>query len=204
MNARPAPHLMGGCRSGGFTLPELLVTMVTMVVVMGALMANYLYGLKMVEFTKPKLGASDEARNAISLLVQEIRSAFLIRIGEGSLATFKEVDPNTPQVGSAIQIYPTTNLTNFVRYYWDPADRKLKRTSDGLASVFVVANSVSNQLVFTAEDFSGRVLTNNYNNRVVGLTLQFYQIQYPIVPVGEGNYYDYYQLRTKITRRTIL
>ena len=54
------------------------------------------------------------------------------------------------------------------------------------------------------EDFAGNILTNNQNNRIIGLKLEFYQIQYPKMPVGPGQYYDYYQLHTRITRRTIL
>ena len=191
-------------RQSAFTLPEVMVAMVALVMILGAMIASYVYGLRMVEFTKPKLSASDEARRAISLLIHEIRSAHIVRIGNGGLNSFTEVGPNSAQTGSAIQIQPTTNTADFVRYFWDSGDRKLKRTVDGATAVQVVANSVSNQMVFTAEDFAGRTLTNNYNNRVIGLTLQFYQIQYPVMPIGPGNYYDFYQLRTKIARRTIL
>jgi hypothetical protein len=66
-----------------------------------------------------------------------------------------------------------------------------------------VAHAISNQIVFTAEDYAGRILTNNENNRVIGLSLQFYQLQYPAIPIGPGNHFDYYQLRTKITRRAL-
>ena len=187
-----------------FTLAEILVTMVTLFIVLGAMLSSYLYGLRMVEFIKPKLGASDEARQALSLLAHEVRSAHIVRIGNGDLSSFTEVPPNTLQEGSAIHIQPTTNTADFVRYFWDANDRKLKRTVDGMNAVQVIANSVSNQMVFTAEDCAGRILTNNYNNRVIGLTLQFYQIQFPIMAIGPGNYYDFYQLRTKVTRRTIL
>jgi hypothetical protein len=79
----------------------------------------------------------------------------------------------------------------------------LKRTTNGSTAVSIVANSITNQLVFTAENFKGQVLTDNENNRVIGLTLQFYQIAYPIVQIGPGSYYDFYQLRTKITRRAL-
>jgi len=34
------------------------------------------------------------------------------------------------------------------------------------------------------------------------MKLQFFQIQYPIIRIGPGNYYDFYQLSTKITKRT--
>ena len=149
------------------------------------------------------MGASGEARAAISKLISEVRSAKLLRIGDGSLTNFQEVPVDTLQSGSAIQIYPTTETNNFVRYYWDSVQRKLKRTTNGATFVSVVANSISNQLVFTAEDYRGTVLTNNENNRVIGLTLQFYQLEYPTVSIGPGSLYDFYQLRTKITRRTL-
>jgi hypothetical protein len=47
------------------------------------------------------------------------------------------------------------------------------------------------------------VLTNNFNNRVIGVTLEFFQLQNPTVPIGPGSVFDYYRLRTKITRRAI-
>ena len=79
----------------------------------------------------------------------------------------------------------------------------MARTTNGQTFVFIVANSISNQLVFTSEDYSGTVLTNNENNRVIAVTLQFFQLQYPTIRIGPGSIYDFYQLRTKITRRTV-
>ena len=191
-------------RQAGFTLVEMLVTMVTTVMVMGAVMAAYIYGLKMLQFTKPKLGASDEARQAISMLTDEIRASRVVKIGSGDVSTFTEVSPFTAQLGSALQLYPTTNYNQFIRYFWDRADQKLKRTTNGMTSTYVVANSVSNEFVFRAEDHLGNLMSNNFNNRVIAMDLKFYQIQYPITPVGPGNYYDFYQLRCKFTRRTLL
>lgn len=193
-------------RQTGFTLVETMITMVTMMIVIGGAMAAYIYGLRIVQFTKPKLGASDEARQAISLLTDEIRSARSIKIGSGNIASFTEVSPFTLQVGSALQVYPSTNTSQFIRYFWDQGDGKLKRTTNGMTSTYVVANSISNQAVsvFTAEDYNGTILTNNYNNRIIAMTLQFYQIQYPVMQVGPGYYYDFYQLRAKFTRRTLL
>jgi type II secretory pathway pseudopilin PulG len=185
-------------RRKGFTISEFMVATVVVMMVLGGVMGTYLYGLRTVEFVKPKLDASEEGRKAISLLLHEVRSAHLLRIGNGSLSTFVEVPPNTLQQGSAIEINPTTNQNDFVRYFWDAGDERLKRTTDGATATQVIANSVTNRLVFTAEDFSGRVLTNNFNNRVIGLTLQFSKSQ------GLGTLRDSYQLRTKITRRTIL
>ena len=191
-------------RRAGFTLVEMLITVVTVVMIVGAIMSAYIYGMKMLQFTKPKLGASDEARQAISLLTDEIRSSRVVKIGSGSVSSFTEVSPFTAQLGSALQLYPSTNYNQFIRYFWDSTDQKLKRTTNGMTSTYVVANSVSNELVFRAEDHLGNLLSNNFNNRVIAMDLRFYQIQYPITPVGPGNYYDFYQLRCKFTRRTLL
>lgn len=200
---RARPGCSAGARNCGYTITELMVTMAIVLLVMGAVLSAHVFGMRLFEITKAKLGASDEARAAVSSMISEIRSAKLIRIGDGSLSNFTEVGVNTLQKGSAVQIYGSTNLNSFVRYFWDAADRKLKRTTDAATYVSVVANSISNDLVFTAEDYNGVVLTNNENNRVIGLTLQFFQLQYPSVSIGPGSYYDFYQLRTKITRRTL-
>jgi hypothetical protein len=180
------------------------VTMGLFIFVIAGVISSHMFCLRLFQVIKPKLTASDEARATVAKLTEEIRTANNIRIGSGTLSSFAEVSANAPQIGSAIQIYPSTNTNTFVRYYWDASDSKLKRSTNGASSAWVVANSVSNQLVFTCEDFAGNVLTNNSNNRVIGLNLQFYQIQYPAVTVGPGGTYDFYQLRTKITRRTLL
>lgn len=203
----PAPEARGRTRSSlrqGFTLIETMMTMAIFLLVISGILTSYMYGLRMFEYTKPKLSASDEARTAVSLLLNEIRAANIIRIGNGNLNSFTEVGSNASQAGSAIQIYPTSDTNSFVRYFWDSSVNQLKRATNGATKVSILAQNVTNQFVFTAEDFLGNILTNNVNNRVIGVTLQFSQIQYPIMAVGPGNFYDFYQLRTKITRRTLL
>lgn len=187
----------------GFTLPEIMITAALAVLLMGGMLAAQFFGMRMYEISKIKLGASDESRKAVSLLIAEIRSAKIVRVGNGALSTFSEVAVNLPQKGNAIQVYSSINTNTFIRYYLDATDKKLKRTTNGAAAASVVANAISNNVVFTAEDFSGLVLTNNENNRVIGLALEFYQLEYPAVNIGPGNLYDFYQLRTKITRRAL-
>jgi len=182
----------------------MMVSMSLLGLVLMGMIASQLYGMRMLQVTSPKLGSSDEARIAVSKLVEDIRSAKLIRIGTGSLSSFTEFAVDQAQQGNSIQVYPTVSTNQWTRYYWDFADQKLKRTTNGATSVLVVANSVSNSLVFTSEDYAGNILTNNHNNRVIGLKLEFYQIQYPKMSVGPGQYYDYYQLHTRITRRTLM
>jgi prepilin-type N-terminal cleavage/methylation domain-containing protein len=189
------------CRA--FTFAELLVVSALLSVVVAGVIAAHMTGLRMMEITKAKLGANDEARQGISRLIEEIRTAKVVKIGSGNLNSFTEVAPNTQQLGSAVQIYPTLQTNLFVRYFWDESSRELRRTTNGASAASIIAHSITNRVIFTAEDFKGTVLKNNENNRVIGLTLQFYQIQYPVVRIGPGYHYDFYQLRTRITRRAL-
>ena len=56
---------------------------------------------------------------------------------------------------------------------------------------------------FQAEDYNQNVLTNYQNNPVIKVTMQFYKWEYPIGYVGgvAVNAYDFYFLRTRISRR---
>lgn len=192
-----------------FTLPEMMVTAAIFMLLMGGLIYCYIFGLHLHQITRVKLGASDEARNSIIHLTDEIRSATRIKIGNGNLTSFTEVKTNGLQVGNAIQIYPTSATNNWIRYFYDTNTSstnysKLIRSTNGVNFSLVIAHSITNTApLFSAEDSWGNPLTNNQNNRVIGMTLHFSQIEYPIVKVGPGNHYDSYQLRTRITRRRL-
>lgn len=204
MKPSRAPSGKGRQRQRGMTLPEIMVTAAIFFVVLAGILTIHLAGLRMNEFARSKMGASDEARAAISRMIGEIRGAGAIRIGNGDETAFVEVAHGEAQVGNAIEVYATKGVTNdWVRYFWDLDDRRLKRTENGSPAVLVVASSIRNEQVFTSEDFQGNILTNNHNNRVIGVSLEFFQLQNPTVPIGPGSLFDYYQLRTKITRRAI-
>jgi hypothetical protein len=195
------PQLRKRRNAAAFTIPEFLITSTIVVFIMGAVIACHLVGLRMFEMTKAKLGASDDARRAISSMITEIRSAKIVRVGEGDVNAFKEIGLNTPHIGSAIQVYPSTDTNVWIRYFWDGSDQKLKRATNGSVTPTLIASAVSNQMVFSAEDYTGTPLINNAQDYVIGLNLQFFQLQYPRVSIGPGNYYDYYQLQTRITPR---
>jgi prepilin-type N-terminal cleavage/methylation domain-containing protein len=193
----------GHARSGGYTLTEIMVASALFsLVILGSVGAN-IFGLRLYGITKAKLGASDEAREAVSRLVNEVRSAKIVRVGNGSMSGFTNIPMGQSQAGNALQIFPTTNTSSFIRYFWDPGDQRFKRTVNGMASSIVVANHISNRIVFRAEDHRGNVLTSSQNNRVVNLKLEFFQLQYPNVDIGPGGLFDYYKMETRITRRTL-
>src|SRR5438046_7032582 len=102
-----------------FTLVEVMVAMSIMLMALVGVLAVQFFGMKLFELTKSKLGASDEARKAIDLLCTEIRSAKIIKIGNGGLGptNFAECADTTPQQRRPIQLYPHTNAKPFDRYY---------------------------------------------------------------------------------------
>lgn len=186
-----------------FTLAEIQVSMAVIMLVIGGVISSHVFGLKLNEATRAKVSASDAARNAIARLVTDVRSAKMIQIGSGSFAAFTPVADGSIQRGSAIRVYPTTNVSSYTVYYRDSTDSCLKRADTAATTPKKVAEFLTNTVVFTSENFGGTILTDNENNRVIGVDLQFYQIRYPITTVGPGGYFDYYQVRTKITRRVL-
>ena len=191
------------CGRAAFTLVEIQVSMAIIMLVIGGVISSHVFGLKLNEATRAKLSASDAARNAIGKLVNDIRSAKTIEIGSGSFSAFVAVTNGLAQQGSALKIFPTTNTASYIVYYRDSSDSKLKRAATGATTPKTIAEYLTNTVVFTSENYAGTILTDNQNNRVIGVNMQFYQIQYPITTIGQGGLFDYYQVRTKLTRRTL-
>jgi Tfp pilus assembly protein PilW len=190
-------------RRAAFTLIEIMVTSMIALVIVGALMSSYMYGMRMFEVVKPKLATSDQARHTISKMITEVRSAGSIQIGTGSEGQFTPAASlNTRQQGNAIQIFPNVETTNtFIRYFRDDSDDTLRRISNLDTESTVMARDVTNAIPFTSEDFAGNVHMSRQSNRVIGLFLEFSSLPYTTGKAGPGALYDHYQLRTRITRR---
>lgn len=190
-------------RASGMTLPEVMVTCTIFGLALAGFLTMHLFCMRYNLMVRMKLEAVNEARNTLNRVATDIRTAGRVRIGSGDAATFTEVPFGRRQEGNAVEIYPDkANTNNFIRYFCDTDDDLLKRYNNDGTEV-VMARSVTNQLVFTAEDGLGRVLSNNFNNRVVGVTLQFMQDNDAGAAAGNGFLYDYYQIRTKVTRRAL-
>jgi prepilin-type N-terminal cleavage/methylation domain-containing protein len=203
LHPRPSGPGAGAAGRAAFTLAEIMVAMGIFSLALVGALYSHLFGMRIQGITQTKLSSTQGARFALNWVRDEIRTAKSIEIGTGSDTSFTEVGLNLPQVGNAIQIYATTNTNSFVRYYLDDSADALKRLESGATTSTVVASHITNRMAFRAEDFRGNILTNNQNNRVILMSLEFYQLQYPVVRIGPGNLYDYYRLQTKITRRAL-
>jgi len=196
----PAQHRQGS--RSGFTLTEVMVAMAIFSLVVVSVIYSHVFGMRMYNVTTTKLNASEQARSALNHVQDEIRAARLLYVGNGTAARFTQVSANGPRVGNAVQIYPTTDTNTFVRYYVDPEDLALMRKTSG-GQLDRISNFVTNQIAFRAEDYKGNALTNDLNNRIIKMTLEFRQWEFSSTRAA-GNYYDYYCLQTRITRRKVL
>lgn len=197
------PGASGSRRRRGMTLPEVMVTSAIFALAMAGFLALHLFVLLYDQKVKLKLSSSNDARNALNRIAADVRGAGIVRVGNGDSSIFTAAAFGQPQTGNALQIHPYKTDTNtFIRYYRDPDDELLKRLVTGQSEV-VIARSVTNTLVFGAEDGFGRVLSNNFNNRVISVTLLFDQDLNPSGAPRSGFLYDYYQIRTRVTRRAL-
>jgi type II secretory pathway pseudopilin PulG len=230
MKTEPLKRMDSG-RAGAsaFTLAEMLIAMTIFTMVIGAMVATQLFGLRVYTLAATKLSATAGSRKALNQMRDQIRQAKTLNVGivnNGDVTTFNALGLTNNQVGNALLVYPTTNTSTYTYFYLNTttttnctlmqytAASNAANTSI-LTNTYVLAGYITNQDIFTAQDWTGNILTNENQNDnglesipnrlVIYVKLQFYEWEYPIAVVGTntgfGNMYDYYQLRTKITRR---
>jgi hypothetical protein len=156
-----------------------------------------LFGLSLFHITENKLNATDDARKTIGKMADEIRTCRSTWVGQVKNGEFVALLDGERQEGSALCIQPTTNTANYIIYFVNPSDHTFRRTTSKPGSATVLAEAVTNTAVFRAQNHLGQVLTNNQNNRVIHLNLEFYQPPRHLVAA------DYYKLETAVTRRAI-
>jgi hypothetical protein len=188
----------GPAPAQGFTLPETLVAATVFLFLIGGIILANLFGLKMFQIIQTKLNVATWSRQTTDKLMAEVRACNAVWVGNiTSNSVFEALVDGETQQGTALLIYPTTNTTNYILYFVNPPDQTFRRTTDQAGTAEILAASVTNTIAFAAQDLSGNVLTNNQNNRVIHLTLEFYQPER--FKLGA----DYYKLETSVTRRAL-
>jgi len=192
----PFPGLTRTTRLG-FTLPELLIAIAVFMLVLTGVVFAHLYGLSMFRITETTLNATADTRQTIGKMAYEIRTCRATQVGNVKNGAFVGLLDGEKQQGSALLIQPTTTSTNFIVYFVNPTDQTFRRTTSTPGTAVVLAESITNSLVFRAQDFTGTTLTNLQNNRVIHVALEFYQ------PKRQRQIADYYKLETSVTRRAL-
>lgn len=193
----------------GFTVLEMILVAGIFAMLVTWMVSSQIYGMRVYTLAETKLVATAGARQVITSLRDQIREANSVYIGNCSSGwtTYADVTNGALMLGNALEIYPTANTNPFLICYLDtstPTNRlMLYNSSPGTTSD--LCDYITNKMVFDAEDVYGNILTNNEDNRVIGITMQLSQWEYPIARIGNTNfnYFNFYQLRTRATRRTI-
>lgn len=180
----------------GFTLPEILIAMTVFLLMVGGIISANLFGLRMFQITQTKLNVTTWSRETVEKLTAEVHACDNVWVGKISTnGVFEGLLDGETQQGTALLIHPTSNPTNYIIYFVNSSDQTFRRTTDQPGTTEVLADSVTNIMVFAAQNYSGTVLTNNENNRVIHLTLEFHQ------PSRFMRGADYYKLETSMSRR---
>jgi hypothetical protein len=186
-------------RAEAFTLTSLLVASALTALVLSGVISVHVFGMRICQITEMKLGANTEARTILSRLVDDAKKSQKWRIGSWQSGAFQEVAMNTALTGGAVLLYPSATNTNYIRYYYDPADSTLKRYSSSPASTKTLASGIANTPIFSIQDFSGNVLSNKASAAVLFADIQFTKLRTPPVNIGPGQYYTSYHLKGKTT-----
>lgn len=183
----------------GFTLPEILIATAVFLLMLAGIFAANLFGLRMFQINETKLNAITWSRQTVEQITTEIHSCNSVSVGNITNGVFEGLLNGETQQGSALLVYPTTNINTFTIYFVDPSDETFRQTvaTPSGTNTVILADSVTNSMAFSAQDFSENVLTNNLNNRVIHLTLEFYQ---PALFMVDA---DHYQMETSVTRRAL-
>ncbi|HEY1788521.1 MAG TPA: prepilin-type N-terminal cleavage/methylation domain-containing protein [Verrucomicrobiae bacterium] len=227
MNAFFHNHVRPSRQSAqGFTLVEMMVALAVFTLVIMVTLATQVYGTRVYTLAATKLSATTSARMALNDIRDEIRQGQIVNVGnyiwtgnDPAATNFTPISDGNPQQGNALIIYPSsTNAGTFTLMYLQPGSGTnyslgtpastncliLETYRNGaLAQSNDVANFITNQVIFTAQDYENNILTNNVNNRVIQVQMFFSQWEFPIAFIGTNgfNAYDYYRLQTRITRR---
>jgi Tfp pilus assembly protein PilV len=197
----------------GSTLLEAMFAVAIMSMVILALVTAQIAGMYEDQLVESKGGASDSSRRALQQFPTDVRGSKMWTIGfvtGTNLATFTSVSTNGTQQGNAIELFLTTNLSQYILYYYNSntavnSDEQLIRTSStnlsqNIAPIILASNLIGGPC-FTATDYNGNVQTNNQNSykSIIHTTLQFCEFQYPLTAVGTNALYDYFRMDFQVT-----
>lgn len=184
-----------------FTLVELMTSIGLLTLVVIAVLACNLTGLKIAKISQVQMQASTDSHMVMGMLMKETRGAYSLQVGTNTSGVFAAVPDGRVQAGTALQVYPTNDTTIWICYYYVPASNALFRAQNGLAAKRVISSLTNSLPIFAFEDFAGNSITNTTPSfpALVSVNLRFAST---VASLGTNLLStNYYSVRTKLTPR---
>ena len=196
-------------RAQAMTLTELMTATSIFVLMIAGLVVTNMFAMQQDELVNSKLGANDQSRLGFDLLLSEIRGCKFVQVGSGTSNSFTTVTNGATEQGNALLITPSTNSSTWIQYYFNTnsTNGELDRVASYASNTpTVICTGLTNTFLFQITDFTGTNIlttspTNYSRNYVVCVVFQFYQYQYPLTMVGSNEFYNYYKIAFKASRR---
>jgi len=185
-----SPLLTAAARA--FTLAEMMTSLAIFSLVVIAMVSLQIFGFKMNAMAASKLKSTVYSLKTLNQIRKQVRSANSVAVGNGDRTSFTS---NTS--GNALQIYPTTNTDDYIRFYLAANTTALYMLNSASNNPTLIATNITNQVVFQMVDYQGNPLTNSQEHYAIKMKLQFTQLSYSVPSYN----YDYYALQTVMTPR---
>ena len=114
--------------------------------------------MRFQQLIQPELLNAQYERQTIGRLIEEVRCANSLQVGTGSLGAFAAAGPTNVQAGNALRIYTSTNISQYIYYFHDLATATVQRIPFQSTNVTIIASAVTNDTIFTMQDFAGNAL----------------------------------------------
>jgi hypothetical protein len=177
-----------------FTIPELLLALSIFLVCVFGIVSLQILGLKMNAISASKLKSTAASLKTLNIVRDHVLGANSVLVGNGDSNSFTV----TGTIGNALQVYPTTNSSNYLRFYLSTDDNTLYELNNTNEALTAIAPNITNELVFQTVDFQGNTSSSSREHYAIKMTLQFSQLDYK-VPKKTS---EYYTLETEMTPRT--
>jgi hypothetical protein len=140
-------------------------------------------------------------------ICDQIRGANFLWVGNYTNNTFTPVANGSNQVGTALQVFSTTNSTPYYIYYLNQGTAKLYSITNGestsITPGLLLASSITNDPCFWSENYQGTINTSTNAfvagvNCTIRMRFQFKQYASP----NANTRSEYYSIQTRATPRS--
>lgn len=176
-----------------FSVVELLFALAIFLAIIAGMVSLPILGLKMNALAASKLKSTASGLKVLNQIRNQVLGASSVVVGNGGSTSFAA----TGTTGNALQVYPKSNSTNFIRFFLSTKTFALYEWNSTNNSTWLLAPNITNETIFQTVNFQGNTSSSVQEHYSIKMTLQFAQLNYKI----PTNSYEYYTLETEMTPR---